>query len=81
MLAAFHPDSEYTTLNDWHYADMAKSLGGDGVRVRTRSELNLALETAASSTGRFQLLEIMLPSGVRSKTLERFVKGVARLTA
>jgi len=81
MLAAFHPGSDYTELNDWHYADMANSLGGDGVRVHTRSELCRALDAAASNRGRFQLIEIMLPEGARSKTLERFVAGVARLTA
>jgi indolepyruvate decarboxylase len=81
MLAAFHPDSDYTRLSDWHYADMAGSLGGDGVRVHTRSELYSALDAAVSTRGRFQLIEIMLPAGARSKTLDRFVKGVARLSA
>jgi indolepyruvate decarboxylase len=56
-------------------------MGGDGVRVCTRAELKAALESAMGRRGRFQLIEIMIPSGVLSNTLARFVAGVKRLNA
>lgn len=79
MLRAFEPEAEFTTLSDWHFADMAASLGGNGCRVTTREELGAALDAAVSRRGRFELIEVMIPRGVVSTTLERFVTGVRRL--
>jgi len=81
MLHTFQPESKFTTLDDWHFADIAAPLGGDGLRVRTRHELRDALERAAATRGRFQLIEAMIPRGVLSGTLQRFVGGVKRLSA
>ena len=46
-----------------------------GIRVHTRAELTAALERAATTRGRFQLIEAMLPRGSTSETLARFVAG------
>ena len=80
MLRTFQPESQFNNLDDWNFASMAAGLGGDGVRVRTRGELKAALDRAIATRGRFQLVEAMIPRGVLSKTLERFVAGVKRLT-
>jgi len=80
MLHTFQPESAFTTLDDWHFADVASALGGDGVRVRTRRELRDALARAVRTRGKFQLVEAMIPRGVLSPTLERFVHGVRRLS-
>jgi indolepyruvate decarboxylase len=80
MLHTFQPGSRFTELDDWHFADAASALGGDGVRVRTRRELRDALVRAAATRGRFQLVEAMIPRGVLSPTLARFVAGVRRLS-
>ncbi|MES2017612.1 MAG: indolepyruvate/phenylpyruvate decarboxylase [Pseudomonadota bacterium] len=79
MLRAFAPDAEFTDLSDWHFADIAAAMGGQGYRVQTRRELHDALETAIATRGKFQLIEAMIPRGVQSNTLARFVKGVKRL--
>ncbi len=81
MLRTFQPESRFTDLDEWGFADMAKGMGGQGVRVRTRAELKAALEGAIATRGAFQLIEIMIERGVLSQTLERFVAGVKRLTA
>jgi len=81
MLRTFQPESSFNDLGDWGFADMARGLGGDGVRVRTRADLKAALDNAMATRGRFQLIEIMIPSGVLSSTLARFVAGVKRLNA
>ena len=81
MLHTFQPESRFTALDDWHFAQAASALGGDGVRVRTRRELRDALKRAAATRGRFQLVEAMIPRGVLSPTLARFVAGVRRLSA
>ncbi len=75
MLRAFQPDARFNDLDDWNFAAIAPSLGGTGERVRTRRELRAALERAAASRGRFALVEVMLPRGVISETLARFVAG------
>ena len=80
MLHAFQPESAFSDLDDWHFADMASSLGGDGVRVTTRRELQAALARAVRTRGRFQLIEAMIPRGAISSTLERFVAGFKRLS-
>ena len=79
MLAAFHPEADYTKLDDWHFADIAKPLGGDGIRVHTRRELAAALDAAVQTRGRFQLVEIMLARGQRSQTLNRFIQGMGQM--
>jgi indolepyruvate decarboxylase len=81
MLRTFQPESHFNDLGDWGFADMARGLGGDGVRVHTRAELKAALDSAMATRGRFQLIEIIIPSGVLSTTLARFVAGVKRLNA
>ena len=79
MLRAFEPAAGFTALSDWHFADMAPALGGNGCRVTTRAELGAALDAALMRRGCFELIEVMIPRGVVSDTLERFVKGVRRL--
>jgi indolepyruvate decarboxylase len=81
MLRTFQPESRFNNLDDWGFASMAAGLGGDGVRVRTRKELKQALDRALATRGRFQLIDITIPSGVLSQTLARFVAGVKRLNA
>jgi indolepyruvate decarboxylase len=79
MLRAFAPDAPFTDLSDWHFADMAAPMGGQGYRVQTRRELRDALAQAIATRGKFQLIEAMIPRGVQSATLARFVNGVRRL--
>lgn len=81
MLRTFQPESSFTDLGRWDFAAMAAGMGGDGVRVTTRGELKVALDTALATRGRFQLIDIAIPSGVLSATLQRFVAGVKRLSA
>lgn len=79
MLRTFQPESAFNDLGHWGYAEMAAGMGGDGVRVSTRAELVAALAKAVATRGRFQLIEISIPRGVLSPTLQRFVAGVKRL--
>ncbi len=79
MLKAFAPQAEFTDLSDWRFADMAQALGGQGYRVQTRHQLKEALAGAMATRGKFQLIEAMIPRGVQSATLSRFVNGVRRL--
>jgi indolepyruvate decarboxylase len=78
MLRAFQPESRFNDLPELSFSDMAKALGGDGMRVRTRRELREALARAASTRGRFQLIDVVMRRGVLSGTLQRFVKGLKR---
>ncbi|MDF1529477.1 MAG: thiamine pyrophosphate-dependent enzyme, partial [Sedimenticola sp.] len=80
MLATFQPESSFNHLDDWHFADMSASLGGDGVRVQTRAELQAALNKAVATRGRFQLIEIMMTPDARSATLQQFVEAQGRRT-
>ena len=80
MLRTFQPESRFNDLDDWNFAAVAPALGGDGVRVRTRREFKAALDAALAARGRFQLIEAMIPRGVLSDTLARFVAGVKRIS-
>jgi indolepyruvate decarboxylase len=75
MLRVFQPESRFNNLDDWNFAAIAGSLGGRGERVTTRRELAAALERAVEQRGVFSLVEVMLPRGVTSQTLARFVAG------
>jgi indolepyruvate decarboxylase len=75
MLRVFQPESKFNDLDDWHFADIAYSIGGFGERVTTRAELAAALQRAVERRGVFSLIEVMLPRGATSHTLARFVTG------
>lgn len=75
MLRVFQPESKFNDLDDWHFADIAKSIGGVGERVTTRKQLAEALDRAVARRGVFSLVEVMLPRGATSDTLARFVTG------
>lgn len=81
MLRTFQPESKFNNLDEWGFAQMAAGMGGNGVRVHTRAQLKVALDQAVATRGQFQLIEIMIPRGILSQTLERFVAGVKRLNA
>ncbi len=81
MLKAFQKDTGYNDLDDWHFAELAETLGGKGVRVSTPGQLARALESAHAETTCFQLIEIMLPRDVFSKTLSRFTGAIAKKSA
>lgn len=78
MLRVFQPESRFNTLEDWHFAELAGPLGGDGVRVTTRRELAGALQRAAARRGRFQLIEVMIAPGTVSPTLQGFVESLKK---
>jgi indolepyruvate decarboxylase len=79
MLRAFEPRMHFNELDTWHFAAMAAGMGGDAHLVRTRAQLRAALDRAHATRGRFQLLDIRLPPGAQSPTLDRFVNAVRRL--
>ncbi len=81
MLRAFQPESRFNDLGRWDFAALAAALGGDGYLVRSREELDAALQRAHATRGRFQLLDIRLQPGARSPTLNRFVHAVKRLSS
>ena len=78
MLRVFQPESGFNSLDDWRFAELAQSIGGEGRRVSTRRELAAALDAAAARRGRFQLIEVMIPRGSVSATLEGFVSALKR---
>src|SRR6202048_590841 len=75
MLRVFQPESRFNNLDDWHFADIAHSLGGTGERVTTRRELAAALDRAVAQHGPFSFIYVMLPRGTTPDTLPRFVSG------
>jgi indolepyruvate decarboxylase len=80
MLRAFEPGARFNALPRWDFAAMAAGMGGDGHAVRTRAQLQTALQRAHASRGRFQLIDVQLAAGAVSPTLARFVAAVKRLS-
>jgi indolepyruvate decarboxylase len=67
MLRVFQPESRFNNLDDWHFADIAHSLGGTGERVTTRRELAADLDRAVAQHGKFSLIEVIrLQGGART---------------
>ena len=78
MLRAFQPGAGYNDLPDWPFHELARSLGGVGIRVQTRRQLAEALERAVAEEGRFVLIDVVMERGRMSDTLSRFVEGFQR---
>lgn len=81
MLRQFSPNARFNTLGEWRYAEIARALGGEGIRVGTPHDLLRALEDAWSKRGTFQLIEAMIEPGAASATLRRFAARPAKATA
>lgn len=81
MLRSFAAADAYTDLADFHYADLAQSLGGKGERVETCSELAEALKKAVEEEDGFFLIEAMLPRGSTSDAMQRFTQAIRRISA
>ncbi len=81
MLKAFQEGTRYNDLDDWKFADLANTLGGNGMRVTTPRELEEALDTAHADENRYHLIEIMLPREAMSKTLRRFTETISKRSA
>jgi indolepyruvate decarboxylase len=81
MLRGFQPESAFNDLPALNFAAIAGVLGGHGRRVTTRAELQEALDAAFGDDSQFQLLDIVLPRGVMSRTLSRFVEGIKTVRA
>ncbi len=76
MLRAFQPESRFNDLDDWQFAAMAAVArriwrAGDDAQATA----GCARAARSSRRGRFSLIEVMLPRGVTSTTLARFVSG------
>lgn len=80
MLRTFQPEGGYNSLAEWQFAKIADALGGVGHRVSTRKQLADTLETAVTTRGKFQLIEVMIERGAISDTLKRFVNTVRKLS-
>lgn len=75
MIEAFAPGLSCTNLANWHYADLARSMGGHGMQVNNLTDFTQALQLALDSKQRFSLIEVMLPAGSRTARLDNFAKG------
>lgn len=80
MLRTFQPEGGYNSLAEWQFAKIADALGGIGHRVSTRQQLADTLESAVTTRGKFQLIEVMIERGAISDTLKRFVNTVRKLS-
>ncbi len=78
MLRTFQPESHLTELGCWDFARIAGALGGEGTVVRTRREFDAAIQRAAATRGRFQLIDVRLDRGVISKTMRRFADALKK---
>lgn len=81
MLRTFQPQCAFNNLERWDFAGMAAGMGGDGMRVTTRAQLQAALERASQTRGRFQLIDATIERGLQSTTLARYVSAVKRFSA
>ena len=67
--------------NHYNQTDTPMGVFYDNTNTAQTAELKAALDHAMATRGRFQLIDITIPSGVLSQTLARFVAGVKRLNA
>ena len=74
MIEAFSPNLQCTHLDHWHYADLARGMGGLGMQVNSLNDFDQALELALASK-RFTLIEVMVPESSRSERLNAFAAG------
>ena len=82
MLRAFQPESKFNDLDDWHFADdRGRRWAATACACARGASCSAGARRARVATrGRFQLIEAMIPRGVLSSTLARFVAGVKRIS-
>lgn len=72
-LKAADRDREYFRVRPWDYVNLARSIGGQGEQVKTRSDFREALRRAQASTD-FYLIDAVVPEDDASPTLKRLGK-------
>ncbi|KKO46753.1 indolepyruvate decarboxylase [Arsukibacterium ikkense] len=75
MIDAFAPGLNCTDLQHWHYAELARGMGGQGMQVSNLTDFSEALSLALNNCKRFSLIEVMLPEGSRTERLNNFAAG------
>ncbi len=75
MIEAFAPSLDGIRLNSWHYAKLARGMGGEGVRITRLEEFSPALQQALDRQHCFSLIEVMLSTGSRTDRLSNFASG------
>ncbi|MEW5681948.1 MAG: thiamine pyrophosphate-binding protein [Pseudomonadota bacterium] len=75
MIEAFAPGLSCTNLTNWHYAELACSMGGHGVQVSNLDDFEQVLQRALDNNKGFSLIEVMLPAGSRTARLNNFASG------
>ncbi|MAD74672.1 MAG: indolepyruvate decarboxylase [Rheinheimera sp.] len=80
MIEAFSPGLNCTNLSNWKYADLARTMGGNGMQVSSLADFNQALALALASDMRFSLIEVMLDSSSRTERLNNFAAGFKAAT-
>lgn len=75
MIDAFAPGLNCTNLTNWHYAELARAMGGQGMQVSSLDDFEQAVQLALHNTKRFSLIEVMLPAGSRTARLNNFASG------
>lgn len=76
MINAFSPGLNCTSLTHWHYVELARGMGGNGMQVTSLDEFEQALALALKSESRFSLIEVVLPSDSRTERLNNFAAGL-----
>lgn len=72
-------DGPYNDVQPWQYHRLPELVGGGhGILVRTESELDAALATAAKSTESLCLLEVLLQPDDHSPALQRLTQRLGR---
>ncbi|MCD1598239.1 thiamine pyrophosphate-binding protein [Rheinheimera aquimaris] len=75
MIEAFAPGLNCTNLTSWHYAELARSMGGNGTQVSNLDDFEQVLQQALDNSESFSLIEVMLPPGSRTSRLNNFAAG------
>ncbi len=81
MLRTFQPDEHYCEIGKWSFAKLANDLGGKGHLVKTRAELQAAMDEAIADDSQFHLLDIIIEKGCISSTLDNYASGIMQLSA
>jgi indolepyruvate decarboxylase len=72
-------DGPYNDVQPWQYHRLPEILGGGrGFLVRTEKELIGALAVAATHTGTYCLLEVLLEPNDHSPALQRLTQRLAK---
>lgn len=79
MISAFAPTLQCTSLQQWHYAELAQAMGVESLRAYHTDSFASCFDKAWTDTDNAYLIDVWLPENSRTERLAHFAQSLTAI--